>query len=56
MDEFPEMGFCILAGRICFCEPYLFIVVKSIDSNSESIANHCSKNRGGGQDNPARIG
>ena len=46
-----------------FCGTYPFIVVKAIDSNSESIANHCSKiwvgvggGGGGGQDKPAGVG
>ena len=56
MAEFQEIGFCILAGSISFCGTHPFIVVKAINSNSESIANHCSKILGGGQDKPAGIG
>ena len=56
MDEFQEMGFRILAGSIGILRTYPLIVLKAINSNSESIANHCSKNPSGGQDKPAGIG
>ena len=56
MDEFQEMVFCILAAVSVFCETYPLIVVTAISSNSESIANHCSKIQVGGQDKPAGIG
>ena len=47
---------CFVVYLQAFCETYPLIVVKAINSNSESIANHCSKNLGGGQDKPAGIG
>ena len=47
---------CFVVYLQAFCETYPLIVVKAINSNSESIANHRSKNLGGGQDKPAGIG
>ena len=62
MDEFQEIGFCILAGSIFFCETYPFIVVKTIKSNNLIHSQSLLKNLGGGggggggQDKPAGIG
>ena len=53
MDEFQEMGFRILAGSIGILRN---ISINSFKSNSESIANHCSKNPSGGRDKQAGIG
>ena len=52
---------CFVVYLQAFCETYPLIVVKAINSNSESIANHYSKNLGvggggGGQDKRAGIG
>ena len=56
MDEFQERVYVYLQAVSVFCETYPFIVVKAINSYSESIANHCSKILVGVQDKPAGIG
>ena len=48
--NFKKCFFCKQAVSF-FCETYPLIVVKAINSNSESIANHCSKIRVGGKIN-----
>ena len=51
MDEFQEMVSVSKQAVSVFCETYPLIVVKAINSNSESIANHCSKIWAGGKIN-----
>ena len=49
MKEFQEMGFCILAGSICFfVTTNPFIVVKAINSNNKINSQSMLKNHGGG--------
>ena len=51
MDEFQEIGFCILAGSICIlCNIFVYSCLSRIHSQS------LLKTLGGGQDKPAGIG
>ena len=55
--NFKKLVFVSKQAVSVFYETYLLIVVKAFNSNSESIANHCSKIWvGGGQEKPAGIG
>ena len=54
--NFKKWVFVYQQAVSVFCEIYPLIVVTAINSHSESIANHYSKNPSGGQDKPAGIG